>query len=128
MRLKVLCVLLLATSCATAKRAGSAAKEAIIDCAKQDGPAIVAGVAHFGARAIIDGHIDWEAIETAAKGAGLGVGSCAVAEFLRAYKRLAKEQIAARGGEPDAVVQGQAVLARLSGGAGVKLADGTVMQ
>ena len=125
--MKLLFALLLVTSCATAQRAGSAAKEAIIDCAKQDGPAIVAGVAHFGARAIIDGHIDWEAIETAAKGAGLGVGSCAVAEFLRAYKAAEKTQVAARGGEPDVVVQGQAVLARLTGGAGVKLADGTVM-
>ena len=126
--MKLVCVLLLVTACAATQRAGSAAKHAVIDCGKQYAPAIIAGVAHFGARAIIDGRIDWEAIETAAKGAGLQVGSCAVAEFLRAYRQLSKEQVAARGGEPDVVAQGQAVLARVSGGASVKLADGAVMQ
>lgn len=107
--------------CATVERAGGAAKHAVIECAKQDAPSIIAGVAHFGARAAIDGRIDWAAIETAAKGAGLGVGSCAVAEFLRALKQQPETEVAARGAAPDLIAQGQAVLERVSGGAEVRL-------
>ena len=111
-----------AVGCAASKRVAGAAGHAVIDCAKQDAPAIIAGVAHFGARAVIDGRIDWDAIETAAKGAGLGVGSCAVAAFLQALKQQPSTQVAARGGPPDVIAQGQAVLARVSGGAEVLLA------
>lgn len=113
--------LALEPSCATVERGGSAGKHAVIECGKQDGPSIAGLLATFGARSAIAGKVDVAAIETAATGAAFGVGSCALAEFLREYKRLAKEQVAALGGEPDVVIQLQGVLARVSGGAEVRL-------
>lgn len=117
----------LLTSCATAHRAGDVAKPAIIDCAKQSASGVAALLAAFGVRSAIAGKLDVEALETTAKGAALGVATCAVASFLREYKRLAKEQVAARGGDDDPVVELQAMLERVSGGAKVVLADGTAM-
>jgi len=115
------------TACATAHRAGDAAKPALIDCAKQDASSIAALLAAFGVRSALAGKLDVEALETTAKGAALGVATCAFAEFTREYRKLAKEQAAALGGEQDAVVQLQQALARCSGGAQVVLLDGTVL-
>lgn len=114
------------TACATANRARVAGEHAAVVCGKQSAPSIASLLAHFGVLAAL-GKLDQEAAETAGLGAGAGVGSCALAEFLREYKRLAKVQVAALGGAPDMVVQLQAALARVSGGATVQLADGMSM-
>lgn len=119
----------LAISCTKTKPYTDSAGHAVIDCGKQDLTAIAALAADLGARAALAGHVDWDAIETAAKGAGLGVGSCALAEFLRAIRKQPLPQVAAMTGGPvpDLVALGQAALARVSGGASVKLADGTTL-
>jgi len=117
-----------AVGCAAAKRAGPAAEHASIVCGKEYASAIAAEVAAYGVRSLIAGKVDWPTIETLAQAAGLQVGSCAVGEFLRAWKAQPETQVAARGGEPDTIAQGRAVLARVSDGAPVQLADGTVVQ
>jgi hypothetical protein len=127
-RTVIVVVALTVAGCAPAKRAGSAAKTAVIECGKQDASAIASLLASFAVRAAIAGKLDVKELETVATGAALGVASCAYAEFLREYKRLAKEQVAALGGEQDVVVQLQQALARVSGGVTVVLADGTTVQ
>lgn len=126
--MKLLCVLLLVTSCATTQRAGTAGKHAAIQCGKQYGPTVASALARWGAESAIAGKLDTDALETTAKGLGLGAGSCFVGEVLRAWKALQPVGVAALAGDADAVTQIHAVLARVSGGAQVVLADGTVVQ
>jgi len=120
-------VSLVSVACATAHRAGDAAKPALIDCAKQNASGIVALLAAFGVRSAIEGRLDVDALETIAKGQAAGVAACAFAEFVRAWKAKPTPQVAARGGDDDPVVELQALLERVSGGAKVVLADGTAM-
>lgn len=115
------------TGCAETKEYAGAGGHAVIDCGKQDLPAIASLLASLAVETAVAGKIDWPKVETLAKGKGLGVGSCALAEFLRAIKKHPEPQVAAAGGVTDVVVQGQAVLARVSGGATVRLADGSVL-
>lgn len=119
----------IAVSCATVKRGTAAGKYAGIECIEQDGPAIAGLLARFGVQAAIGG-FDRKAFETAALGSALGVASCAYGEFLREYQRLGKDQVATRSlvATADPVVELQAMLAQASGGAPVRLADGTVVQ
>lgn len=115
------------TSCATAKRAGTAGKVAVVDCGK---PALAPAAALLARWAVEDamaGKIQWSAHEQDALGVGLGVGTCAYAEFRRAYKAKPTVQALATGPAPD---DGSAGLARLRaklGGAEIRLADGSVM-
>jgi len=116
--------------CAAAEKYTDAAGHALYKCSKQDLPSIAATAAGLGARAALAGKVDKEALYTAAKGAGLGVGTCAAGEFLRALQAQPEAQVAARGGEPGPVVEAQALLERLRGELGdvrVQLADGTVL-
>jgi hypothetical protein len=111
--------------CSTVDRAGDSAKHALIDCGKQYAPTIAAELARWGVESVIAGKVDLQELEQSAKGLGLGAGSCAVAEFLRAWKARQPVGIAALGGEPDLVTQLHGVLARVSGGVPVRLVDGT---
>jgi hypothetical protein len=123
---RILTILVLATlGCSTVDRAAGAAKHALIDCGKQYAPTIAAELARWGVESAIAGKVDLQELEQSAKGLGLGAGSCAVAEFLRAWKARQPVGIAALGGEPDLVTQLHGVLARVSGGVPVRLADGT---
>jgi hypothetical protein len=109
------------TGCAEAKEYAHAGKAAVIDCGKEYAGPLLAAVARYGALAATKGKVDWGAVEKDALALGKEVGSCAVAAFLDALKKQPEPQVASLGGEPDVVVQGQAVLARLSGGAEVRL-------
>lgn len=113
--------------CSTVDRAGDAAKQAVIDCGKQYAPSIAAQLARWGVESTIAGKVDLEALEQGARALGLGAGSCAVAMFLRAWQTRQPVGIAALGGEPDMVTQLHGVLVRVSGGATVRLADGSVL-
>src|SRR5262245_13289653 len=123
--------MLILMSCADAKRGGEAAKVAVVDCGKQLAPGLAAAVARWGVQAAIAGEVDWDSIETGARGLGLGAGSCAVAEFLLAWKdRPRPAAAAARLGESGTMARGQVALERLRaelGGARLRLADGTVL-
>lgn len=120
MRLKVLCVLLLAaTSCASAQRAGTAAKTAAEVCAKQYAPAVASTAAGYGLRALIAGHVDWDVIETLAKGAGLQVGGCAADAFVRAWREL-QPTVVARGADVDPA---KAMMVRLGAHWGVEFGE-----
>jgi hypothetical protein len=124
---KLMCCLLLLVSCTAAQRATSAATSpGVIECAKNYAPAGAEALARWGVEALLAGKVDWSRIEVDAKGLGLGVGSCAVAEFLRAYKANPKTAVASRAlvataESMDPIAQGEAVLARVSGGAKVVL-------
>lgn len=98
-----------ALSCTSPKV--QAAKHAAVVCGKEYAVEVAKAVAEYGAKAILTGHVDWAEVESEAKALGVEIGGCAAKEFVAA---LAKQPtVAARGGEPDVVVQGQAMLARL---------------
>lgn len=110
-----------AGGCATTERAGTAAKNAVVDCGKQYGPGVAASIARWAAESAIAGRVDWAAIEESAKALGVGVGGCAVFTFWRAFQSRPRPELAARAtveGPADDVAQGEAVLARLSAGWG----------
>lgn len=121
--------LVVASSCATVERGAAAGKHAALECGVQHAPSIASLLARFGAIAALGGY-DRKAFETAGQGAALGVLSCAYGEFLREYQRLGKDQPAARAlvATSDPVVELQELMRQASGGAPVRLADGTVMQ
>lgn len=97
------------SGCATPKV--QAAKHAAVVCGKEYAVEVAKAVAEYGAKAILTGHVDWSEVETEAKALGVEIGGCAAKEFVAA---LAKQPtVQARGGEPDVVAQGQAMLERL---------------
>jgi len=119
--------LAIAPACATAERAGGAAKVAALKCGEPQLATAAALVARWAVDDALAGEINWAGHETDALGFGLGIGTCAYAEVRRAYK--AKPTVQARGAEqaPD---DGQAGLERLRaklGGVPIELADGTVL-
>lgn len=120
--------LVAASSCATVERGAAAGKHAALECGEQHAPSIASLLARFGAIAALGGY-DRKAFETAALGSALGVASCAYGEFLREYQRLGKDQPAARAlvATSDPVVELQELMRQASGGAPVRLADGTVL-
>jgi len=113
--------------CATAERAGGAAKVATLKCGEPQLATAAALVARWAVDDALGGRIDWAAHETDALGFGLGVGTCAYAEVRRAWKAKPTVQARAAGPAPD---DGQAGLERLRaklGGVPIQLADGTAM-
>lgn len=108
-------------ACSETKEYARAGAHAVIDCAKADLPAIVALLADWGAKAALAGKVDWTTVEDGAKHKGVSVGSCAVAAFLAAVRKQPEPQVVALMGAPDTAVEGEAVLARVSGGAEVRL-------
>lgn len=125
--MKALCALLLVCSCATAERAGGAAKAAALKCGEPQLATAAALIARWVVQDALAGEINWAAHETDALGFGLGIGTCAYAEVLRAWKARPVVQALAAGPVPDA---GQAGLERLRaklGGVPIQLADGTVL-
>lgn len=107
--------------CAETKEYATAGKTAVIQCGKEYGPELVRAVAKWGVAALTAHKVDWSAVETDAIALGKEAGSCAVGAFLAALRTSPTPQVATLGGGPDDVVLGQAVLARVSGGAEVKL-------
>lgn len=115
------------TSCATAKRAETAGKTAVVECGK---PALAPAAALLARWAVEDaqaGKIQWDAHERDALAMALGIGTCAYASLRAAYKAKPTVQALAVGSAPD---DGSAGLERLRaqlGGAEIHLADGTSM-
>lgn len=117
-------------ACAAAERAGAAAKVAAIDCGVPKLATAAALVARWAVQDALAGEVQWAKHETDAIGFGLGVGSCAYAEFLRAWKAQPRPQALAIAAQPDPLAAAEAGLERLRArlsGAPIKLADGTVM-
>lgn len=107
--MRSLALLLLLASCTSPNV--QAAKHAAVVCGKEYAVEVAKAVAEYGAKAILTGHVDWSEVEAEAKALGVEIGGCAAKEFVAA---LAKQPtVAARGGEPDVVAQGRAMLERL---------------
>lgn len=70
-----------------------AAKDAVVECVKQDAVPILALIAEFGVQAAMTalhtGEIDWDGIESAAIGQGKITGGCALAKFVASVKAAA---------------------------------------
>lgn len=114
-------LILMLFACSTTTRGAPAVKTAAIECGKEYAPALVKAVAKWGAAALAAGKIDWPAVEADALALGKEVGSCAVAEFLAAYKASPAPAIRALVPGPSPATEGDAVLARVSGGEEVRL-------
>ena len=116
------------SGCATVDRAGDAAKVAVLDCAKPQLAPSAALIARWAIEDALAGKIDWAAHERDATGFGLGVGSCAYAEVLRAWKAKPTPQaLATSAPPPDEGAAGLERLRERLGGGPIKLADGTVL-
>lgn len=119
--------LALQPACATAERAGGAAKVAALKCGEPQLATAAALIARWAVQDALAGKVDWASHETDALGFGLGIGTCAYAEVRRAWKAKPVVQALAGGPVPD---DGQAGLERLRaklGGVPIQLADGTVL-
>jgi hypothetical protein len=114
--------------CASVERGAAAGKKAGIECGKQSAPTWAGALARWGVESAIAREFDLEALKTTGKGLALGAASCFYGEVFRAWKAKQPVGIAALAGEPDVVTQIHALLVKVSGGATVRLADGTEVQ
>jgi hypothetical protein len=122
--------LVLQPGCATVERGEQAAKVAALECGKPQLATAAALVARWAVEDALAGKVQWDKHETDALGFGLGVGTCAYAEVVRAWKAKPTVQALAIVAAPDESALAQAGLERLRakvGGAPIKLADGTVL-
>lgn len=116
--------LILTLGCSAASRGYTAGKVAALECGKLNLAPAAALLARWGVEDALAGKIDWAKHEQDATGFALGVGTCAYAEALKAYRSKPTVQAMSLGAQPD---DGSAGLARLAKGAQVVLADGTVL-
>lgn len=126
----VIVAVLLQAGCATAERGGHAAKVAALKCGEPQLATAAAIVARWAVEDALAGKVQWDKHETDALGFGLGVGTCAYAEVVRAWKAKPTPQALALSAGPDEFELAQAGLERLrtkAGGAQIVLADGTVI-
>lgn len=108
-------------ACTKSKPYVADSKTAVIECGKEYAPALVKAIAAWGAAALSAGKVDWSTVEKDAITLGKDVGSCAVGEFVAALKKQPEPAVRSLIEAPSVVAQGEAVLARVSGGAEVRL-------
>lgn len=85
--------LALQPACAAAKAAPKVAGHALVDCGKQDLPAILAVGIQLGVQALESvlklGHVDWPGLEEAAWAHGQTIGGCAFNELVAKMQSVA---------------------------------------
>lgn len=94
MRLKVLCVLLLA--CSTSQHPGIVGN--LVDCGKADRGQLLGLLTELGVAAVRDVStseaVNWKALGLKAAAKGVTVGGCAFAQFVRGYVKAETPPIA----------------------------------